>query len=110
LQTGNNAGMRYSEEEIAAEEEKLGAKLPDTLRERYLQEMPESVREMMGEFFPEEILVPTVRGSGRGAQGRRVPVVATRRAGGGARRDRHRLVRRVGGLAQGRSVLNGDRE
>jgi hypothetical protein len=83
---------------IAAEEEKLGAKFPDALRERYLNEVPESVlvrtddgqdadfavwgpsttdsdtkgrayptagmtqetqevREMMGEFFPEDILV-----------------------------------------------------
>ncbi|MDA0167903.1 hypothetical protein OJ998_02305 [Solirubrobacter taibaiensis] len=90
--------MRFSEEEIAAEEKKLGARLPDALRERYLDELPESVlvrsddgedaefsvlgpsatdtdtkgrayptagmtqetqevREMMGEFFPDEILV-----------------------------------------------------
>lgn len=90
--------MRYTEEEIAAEEKQLGARLPDALRERYLTDVPESVvvrtdagedadfsvwgpstsdtdtqgrayptpgmtqetqevREMMGEFFPDEILV-----------------------------------------------------
>lgn len=90
--------MRYSEQEIAAEEERLGAKLPDELRRRYVDGVPESVmlrtasgedmdfsvwgpsttdsdskgreyptpgmaketdevREMMGEFFPEEIVV-----------------------------------------------------
>jgi hypothetical protein len=46
--------MHYSEEEIAAEEEKLGAKLPDVLR---MTQETQEVREMMGEFFPDEILV-----------------------------------------------------
>ena len=43
MQTGDNAGMGYTEEEIAAEEEKLGARLPDALRERYLKGTPKSV-------------------------------------------------------------------
>ncbi|MDA0179386.1 hypothetical protein OJ997_03685 [Solirubrobacter phytolaccae] len=95
---GHQGAMRYSEEEIAAEEERLGAKLPDELRERLLAGVPESVlvkttdgedmdfsvwgpsttdsdskgreyptpgmtketqevREMMGEFFPDDIVV-----------------------------------------------------
>jgi hypothetical protein len=90
--------MRYNEEEVAAEEERLGAKLPDDLRERYLSGVADTVilrtadgegmdfgvlgpsttdsetqgreypttgmtrethevREMMGEFFPDDILV-----------------------------------------------------
>jgi hypothetical protein len=34
---------RYTEEEIAAEEERFGGKLPDDLRQRYLDGMPEVV-------------------------------------------------------------------
>jgi hypothetical protein len=119
--------MRYSEEEIAAEEEKLGAKLPDALRERYLKEVPESVlvrtddgedaefavwgpstidsdtkgreyptagmtqetqevREMMGEFFPEEILVAW----GADGTGDLVVVLKDGRSGGGDTTSRRR--------------------
>jgi hypothetical protein len=35
--------QRYSEEEIAAEEERIGARLPDELRRRYLEGVPDEV-------------------------------------------------------------------
>lgn len=34
---------RYSEEEIAAEEERIGARLPEVLRSRYLEGMPTDI-------------------------------------------------------------------
>jgi hypothetical protein len=35
--------QRYSEEEVAAEEERIGARLPDALRQAYLDGMPSDV-------------------------------------------------------------------